>query len=112
VALDVESAPEAGERGCLTGFGGGLHVKRFLLEHEGAQLFFDLAEYRSLRPHRPGGLDACRRRPLRGAAVGVGEQIVTSRPSAGGRPVSGDGRTCVLRASFESSTFASWMPTL
>jgi methylated-DNA-[protein]-cysteine S-methyltransferase len=27
-----------GADGSLTGFGGGLHVKRFLLEHEGAQL--------------------------------------------------------------------------
>jgi methylated-DNA-[protein]-cysteine S-methyltransferase len=27
-----------GADGCLTGFGGGLHVKRFLLEHEGALL--------------------------------------------------------------------------
>jgi len=27
-----------GANGSLTGFGGGLHVKRFLLEHEGAML--------------------------------------------------------------------------
>jgi methylated-DNA-[protein]-cysteine S-methyltransferase len=27
-----------GANGSLTGFGGGLHVKRFLLEHEGALL--------------------------------------------------------------------------
>jgi methylated-DNA-[protein]-cysteine S-methyltransferase len=27
-----------GSDGSLTGFGGGLHVKRFLLEHEGALL--------------------------------------------------------------------------
>jgi len=30
-----------GADGSLTGFGGGLHVKRFLLEHEGALLSFD-----------------------------------------------------------------------
>jgi hypothetical protein len=53
--LHVQPAAEAGQTAALTGLGGGLDVKRycssskarslrFLLEHEGAQLFFDLAE--------------------------------------------------------------------
>ena len=34
----IQSLINCGADGSLTGFGGGLHVKRFLLEHEGALL--------------------------------------------------------------------------